>query len=205
MSVDFPPLQSTVAIVDPRTGYPSQAFMVWWQQFRNQLQAALNTITDQQQDIIEALTAAGIALEAAIDAGETAEVTARELARINSYTIPTDVLTASDAGSDASIAIASHTRVYPVQGGIDVPDLAVTAGSVTGLAFSTTYYVYYDDPALEDVTPTFAATTNQATAQVGAATGRHFVGKVTTPADGGGGTSGGGGYPPGGGGGNPIP
>ena len=66
-------------------------------------------------------------------------------------------------------------------------------------------YAQLDDETLEDATPTYLATTTRADAQVGAGPGRHFVGTVTTPADGGGGTSGTGGFPPGGGGGGAIP
>ena len=125
----------------------------------------------------------------------------RDTARINSYPNPGSVLSAADAGTTATITIASHTRVYPIVGGLDLPDVAITGGAIAGLAFSTRYYVYYDDTTLSSTTPTFQATTVSASAQVGAATGRHFVGFITTPADGAGGTSGQGGAPPGGGGG----
>lgn len=159
---------------------------------------AVADIATAQADIITALANAGIALS-------TATASARETARINSYTTPTNVLTAADVGSDCTITIANHTRVYPVQGSIDVPDVAITGGTITGLAFATEFYVYYDDTTLEDTTPSFLSTETAATAQVGAAAGRHFVGVITTPTDGGGGTGGSGGTPPGGGGGNPLP
>jgi hypothetical protein len=82
----------------------------------------------------------------------------------------------------SQLQIASHTRVYPVQGSIDVPDVSITGGTLPGLAYTTTYYVYYDDTTLALTAPTFVATTTPATAQVGAAAGRHFVGVITTPA-----------------------
>lgn len=145
--------------------------------------------------------------QAAADAAQTdATAAAREAARINSYTAPTNVLSAEDAGTTATINVAAHTRIYPVQGSIDVPDVVITAGAITGLAYSTVYYVFYDDTTLVAVAPTFQATTNIAAAQVGYAAGRHFVGKVTTPAAGGATTSGtGGSTPPGGGGGEILP
>ena len=167
-------------------------------------------VLNEQVDIVNAIlavtTLANSAQSAANAAQATATASARELARINSYTAPTSVLSASDNGADARITVIAHTRVYPVQGTIDVPDVSI-AGPVNlnGLAFSTQYAVYYDDTTLADTTPTYQATTTLADAQVGAAPGRHFVGVVTTPADGGGGTTGGGGSPPGGGGGFPIP
>jgi hypothetical protein len=144
--------------------------------------------------MIQAASAAGIGRKAA-----------REATRINSYPLPSAVLSATDAGATATISIAAHTRVYPVEGRVDVPDVAIELGSIVGLAFSTRYFVYYDDETLAVTTPVFQVTTVQRDAQVGAAAGRHFVGEVTTPADGGGGTSGSGGLPPGGGGGGPIP
>ena len=180
------------------------AFQVWWQQVVEVIEAQetiqddlIQGLADAVADIATALSNAGIALD-------TATAAARELARINSYTDPTNVLTAADVGSDATITIANHDRIYPVQGTIDVPDLAIIGGTLTGRAFSTVYYVYYDDATLADTTPTYVSTTDAATAQVGAASGRHFVGVITTPTDGGGGTGGGGGSPPGGGGG-PLP
>ena len=107
-------------------------------------------------------------------------------------------LTASDAGSDASIAIASHS----VQFGSGVGLVAYNSGTITGLAFSTTYYVYTDDPTYSGGAVTYLATTNANTAT--ANDGRYYVGKVTTPANGAGDT--GGGYGGGGGGsGFPLP
>lgn len=131
---------------------------------------------------------------------------AEEAARIASYTLPTVVLTAIDAGTDATIQTADHTRVYPVQGNVDVADVAIAGvADVTGLAYSTTYYAYYDDATLADTAPAVQVTTTQRDAQVGAAAGRHFLGAVTTPASGGAPSGGGGGFPPGGGGGGNLP
>jgi hypothetical protein len=163
------------------------AFQKLWQKNCELIEAQFQDLSDQLGQILAAQA--------------TATATAREAARIASYPNPGSVLSAADVGSDATITIAGHTRVYPVQGSIDVPDVAITGGAVTGLAFSTRYYVYYDDTTLANTTPTFLSTTSSATAQVGAAAGRHFIGFVDTPADGGGATSGQGGGPPGGGGG----
>lgn len=110
----------------------------------------------------------------------------------------TQPLTATDAGSDASINVASHS----VQFGSGVGAVSYNSGSITGLAFSTVYYVYADDPTYAGGAVTYLATTNANTAT--ANDGRYYVGKVTTPANGAGDT--GGGYGGGGGGGgNPLP
>jgi hypothetical protein len=189
-------------------GTPEQQ-QIWWQQIVEKVEAheasqdtilaAVQALQTQQAEMI-----ADLADQLAQIQQAQADATAagRESARINSYPNPgVGIVTASDAGTDATVTIANHTRVYPVQGSIDVPDVAITGASITGLAYSTEYFIYYDDPTLADTTPAFQATTVSADAQVGAAAGRHFVGYVTTPASGGGSTSGGGGAPPGGGGG----
>lgn len=125
----------------------------------------------------------------------------KEQARLTSYPNPGSVLSAADVGASVTITIAGHVRVYPVQGDVDIPDVTVTGGTLTGLSFSTRYYVYYDDVTLALVNPVFLVTTISATSQVGAAVGRHFLGFIDTPADGAGDTSGAGGGPPGAGGG----
>lgn len=197
MAVQLPRLPPNFAQMPNR----DELLQRYWQTAMESIEETLNAIL-----AIPIIQAAVAAAQADADAAQdTATGAIRELARINSYTTPTDVLTGQDAGANARIVIANHTRVYPVQGAYDVPDLAITGTTLTGLAYTTTYYVYYDDPTLANPTPSFLTTTSAATAQPGAAAGRHFVGVVTTPAAGGGNTSGNGGYPPGGGGGNPIP
>lgn len=108
----------------------------------------------------------------------------------------TQPLTAADVGTTATISVASHN----VQFGFGT--VGYNSGDITGLGFSTVYYVYTDDPNYAGGAVTYLATTNANNAT--ANDGRYYVGKVTTPADGGGGT--GGGYGGGGGGGGfPLP
>jgi hypothetical protein len=162
------------------------------------LAAQLLLIQAAQTTANTAIINAATAQTTANTASANATAAARETARINSYPSPSNNLSAADVGTDCTITIANHDRIYPVQGSIDVPDLAITGGTVAGLTFSTLYYVYYDDTTLADDTPAFLATTTAATAGVGAAAGRHFVGSVTTPTDGGGVQTGGGYRSPGG-------
>jgi hypothetical protein len=107
-------------------------------------------------------------------------------------------LTATDAGADASISIASHT----VQFGSGVGSVSYNSGTITGLAFSTLYYVYADDPTYAGGAVTYLSTTNGNTPT--ANDGRYYLGKVTTPANGAGDTGGGWGGG-GGGGGEQVP
>ena len=184
MPLKLPKLQKNLPI---STGdFPSTEFHIWWQR-------VANALTDSIDGIEEAL-----------NRGNEAK---KNTARINSYTVPSAVIVAVDAGTSATINISSHDRVYPSDGSLSIPTVTIEAGAITGLDYSKTYYVYYDDSTLADTTPTFIATLDQTVAQVGAGPYRHFLGFVTTPASGGSPSDGGGGLPPGGGGGpiTPIP
>jgi hypothetical protein len=162
---------------------------------------AQSTATTAVSNAATAQSTATSASTAASTADSKAVASLRQASRVNSYPNPGSILTGTDAGVSATISIASHTRVYPIQGTYKVPDVSISSGSITGLAYSTFYYVYYDDTTLTVTNPTFIATTNAATAQVGAADGRHFVGFITTPAAAAPPTTGDGGGTPGGGGG----
>lgn len=102
-------------------------------------------------------------------------------------------LTGVDVGAGvARVDIASHNVQY------DFGLVAYNSGSITGLANSTEYFVYSDDPSYAGGAVTYLATTNPNI--VTANSGRYYLGKVTTPAGGGGNTGGGGGGGAGGGG-----
>jgi hypothetical protein len=167
-------LQAGFPIVDPLTGKPTPYFTrLINDNNRNNVLAVTG--------IQSALDAAGIAQAAAVTANAAA-ATANAAAMTvtaasslaNSYTTGL-VLTASDAGASATISITAHTRIYG-----DGTSKAITAGSVTGLAYSTDYRVYYDDPTRAGGVVAFIATTSITTAaQAG---DRHSVGAVKTPA-----------------------
>lgn len=211
MALNLPPIKPGTRIVNS-DGTATRDYSIWWQRVTDAIRSNEATQDSLIEAIVFTLTQAGIALAAAqvadAKAGEAdvkAVEAAREAARLSSYPLPTNVVSAADAGASCTITIAPHERVYPVQGDIDVPDLTLTGGSITGLPYSATLHVYYDDASLANPTPTFATTADPREAQVGAGVGRHWVGVVTTPAAGSPPSTGGGGYPPGGGGGNPIP
>jgi hypothetical protein len=162
----------------PQVAMSHQEHQVWWQQMAEAIETAFN----DQQAVTEALAEA---------VADILAVTKRDK-RSASYTSPTAVLTASDGGASATITVDSHTRVYS-----DASTLAITGAAITGLAYSTTYAVYYDDDTLADTTPTFVASLSIEDGQVGAAEGRHPLGVIQTPAAAGAPVSGGGSYPPG--------
>jgi hypothetical protein len=146
----------------------------------------------------DAADAAQATAASAAATASTASTTANNVkdndALSSSYTAPGTVLSAADAGSDATITIAAHSRVYG-----DQSSVSVNSGSLTGCAYSTTYYVYYTQTSRAGGAVSYQKTTNVNTALPNKAAGRHYVGSVTTPASGGGATSGGTNAPAGGG------
>lgn len=126
-------------------------------------------------------------------ANQNIEATALANAISASYTSPSTILTASDAGAAVSVVVAAHTRVYD-----DRTSIALATNTITGLAYSTLYAFYYDDATRLVAAPTYIATTTVANARHNNVVGRHFLGQLTTPAAAGA-PVGGGGSPPGGG------
>ncbi len=80
-------------------------------------------------------------------------------------------------GATAKITRSAHTRVSLSTA------VAVDGGEVTGLAYATLYYVFYDDPSRAGGAVTYDATTVQLDAFASTDNPyRLFVGSVTTPA-----------------------
>jgi methyl-accepting chemotaxis protein len=158
----------------------------------NTAQGTANTATT---NAATAQTTANTATTNAATAQTTADTVKRDDSISTSWTSPGVILSATDAGTNATITITGHTRKYT-----DVSNASVTGSTITGLAYSTQYYVYYDQTSRAGGGVTFHATTDPNVAQPGAAAGRHYCGDVTTPASGGAATSGGVDAPAGGGG-----
>lgn len=161
-----------------------QLFERYWDQAMSQIEQNINDILSLP--VIEAAVASAAAAAAAANtaaaaantAAATAQTSAKDAARVAALTnsgVNGVTITASDAGASASISISAHTRVYG-----DGTSVSVNAGSVTGLAYSTIYYIYYDQPSRIGGAVTYLAATDKLTA---AQTGdRHLVGTATTPA-----------------------
>lgn len=174
-------------------GLSSQKFLVadWNMKFAPD--AAGNTSVTINETLIEEA-------DAIYDWDETTEeqaitaltVVSKDDALNNQLTLPAltttvavsgNPLTAADVGATATITIAAWTGHLGT--GLSI---SFNSGSVAGLAFSTTFYVYADDPNREGGAVTYTATTTKT--DIGDNDGRIFIGTVVTPADGGGGTSG---------------
>lgn len=88
-------------------------------------------------------------------------------------------ITGTDAGSDASITISAHDRIYSSK------SVDVDGATISGLAFGTTYSIYYDDAVRAGGAVSYQVTTTPGNAFPSSShPNRHNVGAVTTPADG---------------------
>lgn len=180
MALRLPRLPRAVAIVD-RMGLPLIAFQQWWQAFAKAIEDAFNALSDTvaavaaAQAAADAANAAAAAADAAAASAQSAADDATTVAALTASGVTGATITATDAGSNVTVAISAHTRVYG-----DGTSVSVNAGNVTGQPYSTLVYIYYDDSARAGGTVTYLASTSQTTA---AQTGdRHLVGQVTTPA-----------------------
>ena len=165
---------------------------MWWQTFAKNIESevgALAAADAANAAAAAANAAAATATSAAASAQSTADSIQTEADLVNSY-VTGLTLSATDAGSNATISISAHSRVYG-----DGTTVSVNSGSLTGQSYSTAYYIYYDQASRAGGAVTYASTTTAATsAQTG---NRHFVGVITTPAAAAGPTSGYGVSPPG--------
>lgn len=161
----------------PPTQPDWSTFQLWWQQVVDKVEAQETAQDTLLAQIVAAQNAAAAAAADAAAAQSTADTAEKNDKISSSWTSPGSVLTATDAGSDATITIAAHTRNYG-----DGTTVSVSGASKTGKAYSTAYYVYYNDPSLAGGAVSYQVTTSATTAAPNKTSGRHFVGKVTTPA-----------------------
>lgn len=173
-------LTSSDVLFNP-DGTPSIRMMAIWQNQVEQVEESVNAVIDAinaaelAQAAADTANAAAATAQAAADAADTAaEAVTTEQDIINSY-VTGITITGTDAGADATINVSAHTRTYG-----DGSSVSVNSGSVTGLSYSTLYYIYYDQASRAGGAVTYAATTSDSVAvQSG---DRHVVGSVTTPA-----------------------
>jgi hypothetical protein len=171
-------------------------FQAKYQRTMEAIEDALNSVI-AAQNAADAANAAAAAAETAAGNAQTAADNAQNAAEgagaassLATSGVSGLTMTATDAGANATITISAHTRIYG-----DGTSVAVSGGSITGLAYTTGYYVYYVQPSRAGGAVTYQATTNLATA---AQTGdTHSLGAVTTPAAAGGPIGGNNNLPPG--------
>lgn len=91
----------------------------------------------------------------------------------SSYRPLSNPLSAATAGATSTVTSAAHTMRFS-----DV-DVSNNSGTVSGVAYNTIQYVYYDDAARAGGAVTYAATTTKETALQGS--GRTFIGSILPP------------------------
>jgi hypothetical protein len=105
------------------------------------------------------------------------------IASSSSYRPTSNPLTATDAGSNVTITIASFTMNIAGVGAV-----SVNGGTITGLSYSTVYYIFYADPSISGGTVSFQDATTKTTSISSGV--NFFVGSILTPPSGGGTTTG---------------
>lgn len=173
MAFNLPRFINTLSIAND-DGTPTVTFHRWWDEILRRIEDSINNIQAAIDAADAAQTAADTA-QAAADTAQTAVDGVESVAKLGNSGISGLTLSATDAGSDASITISGHTRLYG-----DGTSVSVTGNTLTGLSYSTKYYIYYDDSGFAGGAVSYASTTTDTTA---AQTGnRHLVGSITTPA-----------------------
>lgn len=87
-------------------------------------------------------------------------------------------LTITGVAATGSITVSEHIRQYPSGA------LTVQAGTVTGVSYGSTYFIYYDQASRAGGLVSYVASTSYADAFATATNpNRHYVGKVTMPAN----------------------
>jgi hypothetical protein len=138
---------------------------------------AINEIASipEIQAALATLDAAIAAAQSAADSANSAAAATKAETNLTNSSVSGLTLTATDAGTDVTINISAHTRIYG-----DGTSVSVSAGSVSGVAYDTYYYIYYDQASRVGGAVTYEVTTDPTVAaQVG---DRHVVGGVQTPA-----------------------
>ena len=161
----LPVLSAQQQIADTKTGKPTSQFKRFMDETRTgtleadaalaALIAAVEAINATQQEQIDRLTSA---------------------LRAISHTDGLFIVASAD-GATAKIVITDHTRTYVDEA------VEVDGDTLTGLAYATTYSIYYDDADRLGGAVTYIATTNNADAVTNSDhPARHLVGLATTPA-----------------------
>ena len=97
----------------------------------------------------------------------------------SSYRPSSNPLTAVDAGTSVTIDISAFDMVIPGQA-----DVVLGSGSITGLLYSTLYYIYFSDPGfISNPSPTYLE--SQVKTDAIDQAGYMFVGSIFTPVSGG--------------------
>ncbi|RYF12946.1 MAG: hypothetical protein EOO77_16580 [Oxalobacteraceae bacterium] len=166
----LPKLQARLPVVNG-DGTPTS-------QFLDAINRAFANIEASDEKQTEVLNQIADLLQLSGDANDTIAIQARQIALVNSYTNPLQVITVvgNDDGTTASVTILNHRRVYADASGTSV---LITGKTFNGLSLNTTYYFYYDDAARKGGAVDIKYSQNPLdAAQSG---NRHSLGSILTP------------------------
>jgi hypothetical protein len=160
-----------------------QRLQVYWQRLveaQEATDAAQNQLIEDVSDLLATIISLNELItqaeEAIDDLGNAAGAIASANELTNSYATGLTI-TATDAGSSVTITISAHTRVYPKADG-STTNVAVTGGSITGQAYSTDLWIYYDQASRAGGAVSYQVSTSPI-AQTG---DRHSIGAIKTVA-----------------------
>lgn len=168
-------LQARLPIVnDDKTGTTALVDLLN-RTFKN-IERSFNGVSDVVQQLVDLAEAQGATITRVRSLEEQQAQASKDARLVNSYTDPTAVMTSAVATDPtmANITIANHYRVYA-----DGVKVAVTGGSINGLALNTTYYVFYDDPNQTGGDVVYKYSTNNTDAAQ--TNGRHSLNYINTP------------------------
>lgn len=142
------------------------------------LQAELEGTITLAQDAADAAQTAADAADTAAAAAQVATDASQALQDLINSTTTGCTITATDAGANVTVAVSAHTRVYG-----DGASVAVTGGNITGLGYTASLFIFYDQSSRAGGAVTFQAATSIVDAKPSTADpDRHYVGAIYTPA-----------------------
>lgn len=195
MALHLPRLPTNQRIAESN-GIATMFLSLLWEKFAaaieknvNSIQAALDAAGIATAQAAVAVAAAEAAQVAAADAqasgdaaggdataaAAAAAAAAKEASIVNSGTTGL-TMTATDAGTSVTVSISAHNRMYG-----DGTSVAVNGGSITGLPYSSSVRVYYDQASRAGGAVTYQFTVDPAAPPIQSGD-RHSVGAVATPA-----------------------
>lgn len=190
MALKLPRLRNGAPIAR-EDGTPTTEFTRRIDEIITQIESNLNDVLSAQAAAAAAQGAANtaqaaantaaIAAAAAQTAADNAQGASDDAATLQALQASgvdeTTVITAHDAGSNVTVSVNAHTRYYG-----DGTNASVSGGSVTGLAYNTLVYIFYDDAARAGGAVTYQASVSSANVQPSVTNpDRHYVGSVMTP------------------------
>lgn len=169
-------------MVDMTTGQVTSPWYSYLQQLHIRTGGNPVDKVEEAAQVGTVATAAAAAAQASADAAAASAGSSSVLqSLINSGVNNSCTIGAVDAGASATITISANIRYYGAPGA--GTNVSVNSGSITGVAYDTFEYIYYDDPGRTGGAVTYHADPDPLNATpTPMHPNRHYVGSVPTPA-----------------------